>query len=448
MNQRYLKDNCFPVKPPDWSDEDFRSIGVFANKTIGELCDENPNLIVYPDKSKDQIEKNPILKQYSDNTIETNNLVGFIGKGEFRLNIGSRFSSNVEQDFYLQYMLQKTCHMNFIDLKKEFGSANIWDFLLFFIFPMYLKKALRQGLFKIYRKHSYNDSNVKGQIDIDRHIKYNIPFIGNVAYSTREFSFNNHVTQLIRHTIEYIQSRGFHKLFTKDTEILQAFQTIKTITPDYNIRHRQKIVQNNCSTIKHPFFTEYEPLRKICIQILRSDSLSLNNEKDKIYGVIIDSAWLWEEYLSTILSELQFVHPDNINRREGIYFFDDKSTKVYPDFYDKSKQIVIDAKYKRLKDNEFSREDTFQVVSYMYRLRATSGILLYPTCTNNQKTNKNMNFDSYGGGSAYLMKYGFYIPEAQENFTDFSEEISKSEQKISELLMKISMDEKKTKALQ
>ena len=434
MANRYLKDNYYQEDPIDWSDEDFGAASEFSNKTIGELCNENPNLIVFPPKTKDRIEKNPILKLYADKRVETNNLVGFIGNRDLRLNIGSRFSNSDDKDYFLQYMLQKTCHMNFIDLKKEFGNDNIWDFLLFFIFPMYLKKAFRQGLFKIYRKHSYNDANVKGQIDVGRHIKYNIPFIGNVAYSTREFSFNNPVTQLIRHTLEYIQGRGYNKLLASDNEVLQAIQSIKMITPDYNIRHRERVIHVNNKILKHPFFTEYEPLRKICIQILRRDSVSLDNEKEKIYGVIIDASWLWEEYLDTILSHLNFIHPDNINRKDGIDFFD-KSTKVFPDFYDKNKNIVVDAKYKVLKEFEFAREDTYQVVSYMYRLKAKAGVLLYPTCTINQKSLKNMNAESYGGESAFLMKYGFYIPEAQENFSDFAVVVDKSEKMLSGCLL-------------
>ena len=45
------------------------------------------------------------------------------------------------------------------------------------MFPFYLKKALRQGLYKEYHKQNYNDSNVRGTIDINRHLGKNIPFI-------------------------------------------------------------------------------------------------------------------------------------------------------------------------------------------------------------------------------------------------------------------------------
>ena len=77
--------------------------------------------------------------------------------------------------------------------------------LLIFLFPFYLKEAMRKGSFKTYIRNQYNDDNVKGTIDIARHIKKNTPFTGNIAYSHREFSYDNYLMQLIRHTIEFIK---------------------------------------------------------------------------------------------------------------------------------------------------------------------------------------------------------------------------------------------------
>ena len=64
---------------------------------------------------------------------------------------------------------------------------------------------MRKGLFKKYIHRRYNDGNVKGTINIARHIKQNTPFIGNVAYSQREFSYDNSLMELVRHNIEFIK---------------------------------------------------------------------------------------------------------------------------------------------------------------------------------------------------------------------------------------------------
>ena len=64
---------------------------------------------------------------------------------------------------------------------------------------------MRKGIFRQYRRFEYNNANIKGNIDIARHIKLNTPFTGKVAYSTREFTQDNELMQLVRHTIEFIR---------------------------------------------------------------------------------------------------------------------------------------------------------------------------------------------------------------------------------------------------
>lgn len=53
----------------------------------------------------------------------------------------------------------------------------------------------------------------------------------------------------------------------------------------------------------HPYYSEYLPLQKLCLQILRYEELKYGQEEDEIYGVLVDAAWLWEEYLALLLSE-------------------------------------------------------------------------------------------------------------------------------------------------
>ena len=48
-----------------------------------------------------------------------------------------------------------------------------------------------------------NTLEVKGTIDIARHIVKNTPFVGNVAYSQREHFFDNDLMELIRHRLEW-----------------------------------------------------------------------------------------------------------------------------------------------------------------------------------------------------------------------------------------------------
>ena len=89
----------------------------------------------------------------------------------------------------------------------EVGAGTLKDLnLLIFMFPRLLREALKQGLFKQYVKREYNDCNIRGTIDVNRHLRYNYPPNGRIAYRTKEFSYDNTLTQLIRHTIEYMNT--------------------------------------------------------------------------------------------------------------------------------------------------------------------------------------------------------------------------------------------------
>ena len=142
---------------------------------------------------------------------------------------------------------------------------------------------------------------------------------------------------------------------------------------------RAKIISKNLRTKIHPYYSEYEPLRKLCIQILRQEEIKYGKDDDTVYGVLFDGAWLWEEYLDTILEPLDFKHPENRLERGAIHLFESRRAPRYPDFY--SDRMVLDAKYKRYGNTgvaDISREDLAQVISYMYVRKLSIGGFLVP----------------------------------------------------------------------
>ncbi len=419
-------------------------INDFLKEIGNKKLQDFKNVLVFPDNfltNKDKI-KNKFILSFSENDIiTTHNIMGFIGISDVNLTIGSRFDKDEDNQFFLQYMLQKVFALNLLNLQTTAGKENLWDFLLFYIFPYYLNKAFKQGVFKKYVRRQYNNSNVKGTIDVARHIRQNIPFMGKVAYNTREYSYDNPLSQLIRHTIEFIEATRFRNALSQNTETIDNLRLLKQLTPSYSSRERQKVVLQNLSAVRHPYFTEYEPLRKICLQILKYQGLAFRKSSERVYGVLFDGAWLWEEYLNVVFKEqnLGFTHPENNTGREKIYLFDKneydnkKGNKImYPDFY-RQNEIVIDAKYKHLERNNSEEVpgDYYQVITYMYRLKSSTGILLYPTTSqNNCETKFKMHKDSLGGNGSSFIKYGLAIPQNKEKFVQFNLKISESEEKL------------------
>lgn len=428
---------------------DYANLSKITNTPLAELVKNNPSLLVFPQilgAHDDGIEEQEIFnlhgnpEKLEDVKLKTGNLMGFVGIGDTQLKISSRFAKDDERDFFLHYMLEKVFSINLFDYKYTSESGRL-D-LLMFSFPPLLKKALAQGIFRQYQTFARNDANVKGVIDVSRHIKQNALFSGKIAYNSHERSFDNAVTELIRHAIEAIKTKPFGKqLLSSGIETKKCVQEIIEATQNYNFHEREKVISQNLKPITHPYYTAYKPLQKLCLAILRHKKIGFGNAKNKAYGILFDGAWLWEEYLWTILKSKNFLHPQNKKHAGGIKMFendidensfDKNHRRIYPDFY-KPNEYILDAKYKRLQ-NGVAREDLYQIVTYMHTMKIDHGGFLYPIpqtdFENGNDNKKNYKLAGYGGTISTI---GFPIPKS-ESFGEFAEKMEGEEKKLLDII--------------
>ena len=418
---------------------DVAALFPIADKTIAELCRENENLLIFPfsiETSDDRIGESSVMSILNTDDpekvrISTGNVMGFIGVGELQIKIKSRFDTG-RDDFLLHYMLQKVLSFNLFDLSHNNEQEDVFDFIMF-MFPYFLKSALRQGIYREYQNYRHNDANIKGTIDIGRHIARNIPFVGNIAYSTREYSHDNNMTELIRHTIEFMKTKKYgQSVLNIDKETVENVNTIIEHTPLYSKKGRSSIMSKNLRMKIHPYYTEYCPLQTLCLQILRMEEVKYGESDDEICGILFDGAWLWEEYVNTILSEIGFIHPENKLHKGGIYLFDDHSGVRYPDFY--KDDFVLDAKYKRLgsydKVSKVDRDDVHQVIAYINALHATRGGFVAPLEQKQAKIPTSRLKDS----ASTLSIFGIEISKTASSYADFCEKMKGMEMDFVESL--------------
>lgn len=329
-----------PINPVEY--QDLKEIAGVAISGIN--LDDYSNLLVFPDSFEEydrDFGKKMVCEIVEDKKLLTNSIVGFIGRNKTHLSIHSRFADDHKEDFFLHYMLQKVAKVNILNLQHTIDEDSVFDFLLY-LFPLYLKKAINQGLYKQYVRHKYNDANVRGVIDVNKHIHYNEPFNGNVAYTAREYSYDNDVTQLIRHTIEFIAKyKSGSDVLKIDSETQEAVAQIVSATVSYSPRNLSAIINRNVKPIAHPYYSEYAHLQRLCLQILRHEELKYGQEEDEMYGVLIDAAWLWEEYLAVILDG-RYIHYQK-DKGKRFYLFENFQ-QIIPDYLSKDKSIVADAK--------------------------------------------------------------------------------------------------------
>ena len=398
------------------------------DRTLDNLSKED-NIFIFPNdlKNSSDLEKDQKIFETVNQKIKTGNVIGFLGCGQERLTISSRFSDE-SNDHFLHYLLHKVLHINLTSLDVALSREDRLYQLLMYLFPKYLQAALRKGLYKEYHRFSHNDSHVKGVIDVRNHLKKNLPFTGNIAYTTREFTYDNPLMQLVRHTIEYIKNQksiGQGVLDNLSTSRENVAEIVR-VTPSYKLADRAKIIRvNQSKPIRHAYFHEYRKLQELCLMILNQEKHGLGYQDQKIHGILFDVAWLWEEYVHTLLPK-DFIHPRNKDKTDGISVFSSQERKVYPDFYQEELKIVLDAKYKKLELTEkgINREDLFQLISYSYILEAEKAGLVFPS---KDKVVDN-EIGKLAGYGALLKKWSIQIPQESSSYSEFCEMMENSEE--------------------
>lgn len=406
-----------------------------ADKTLGQL--EREGVFVFPEfiaKAED-LTRDQIILQSVNDSYRSGNVMGFLGYGDERLIIESRFSSE-EEDYFSEYLLNRVLNFpNIVDLKSDADLNNrLFNFLLF-VFPYYLKTAMRKGLFKRYVRNRYNDGSVKGRIDIARHIKQNTPFIGNVAYSQREFSYDNSLTELVRHTIEFIKRKpyGGHLLVRVKDEV----KLVVEATPTYELYDRQRVIEaNKKNAIRHAYFREYLALQRLCLLILQHQKHQIGSGSRQIYGILFDGAWLWEEYVNSLIGDA-FYHPMNKSRKDAQWLFSKNIGgnigQIYPDFISRNNEsrIIADAKYKPI--GNIGNRDYLQVLAYMFRFDAKAGYYLYPEANGTDdlllRMNKGSTYEANvtARDDVSVTEHGLKIPVDAQNYDAFVQQMKVNE---------------------
>ena len=429
MEQFKIKDNDQRKKEEFFGIPDL--VKTLADKTLEEL--ENDGVFVFPELVHDaeDITRDQMILQSVNDTYRSGNVMGFLGYGEERLVIESRFSTG-DNDYLFQYLLERVLDFpNIVNLETDATHDDKMLSLLLFLFPSYLSAAMRKGVFKTYVRNAYNDGNVKGTINIARHIRKNIPFVGNVAYSQREYAYDNYLMQLVRHTVEFIKRKSYgHKLLAK---VKEEVQLVVDVTPGYEAKNLRKIlVENKKNTVRHAYYHEYRALQRLCILILQNEKTRVGLGTRKIFGIVFDGAWLWEEYVNSLVNDA-FYHPMNKGEKGAQWLFAGRAGLIYPDFIgkDPDNRIIADAKYKPV-DN-IGNKDYLQVLAYMFRFDAKKAFYFYPEIDDIEDRVFWLN-----SGSSYeknvkkrddicLTKHGLHIPKDSGSYEEFVCKIQTSE---------------------
>lgn len=369
--------------------------------------------------------------------IETGNCMGVLRLHDKKtgvnvtLRIRSRFDSDSKQ-YFLIYLLSKSFGGEFLkDMDIPTDGHDMWDLLVALLIRKKLQEACAVGLYREYRENHYNNLRYRGKFDLDTHLKRNNPFIGNIAYTTRDISFDNPLNHLVRHAVEKLRKK-WSWLINSDFDFISLMHLFEQNTPTWQYRDVRQCVQDqrNRIPVKHPYYsTYYEPIRQLAHAILREEGMNPYDASDnEVDGFIFDGSWLWEEYLNTMLGSLGFKHPRNKEQHGALSYFKNGCGTIYPDFWKDG--IVLDAKYKQLQ-LYIDSDDYAQIISYMHVLSAAHGFFVYPISEKNVGNRDSLiENNTLKGQGGVVSSFGLIVPADYEDYKSFSIRMEEQEMKL------------------
>lgn len=394
---------------------------------IKEICDINKLISQYKIvsiPSRNRFKNKEICERVNDK-LYTYNWIGVVSNRtndgvNYRVEIHSRFDGG-EKQYFLLYLLSTVCGMNIFDININSEEESDYTCILILLFLYKLLEAYGDGLYKEYIRKEYNDYGFKGIMDINKHIKYNNPFIGKTAYSTKEYSYDNEILCLLRQTIDYIVDY-YPKLWDGylcgNTMINEVIEVLETATPSYKMNENYSEMIKCRKEITHPMFKNYDEVRKIALMILHESGQNFfDNSDEESFGILIDISWLWEEFIAVkLLDGKQYIHMLTDRSRGSLQWAEGEYW--YPDFIEKcdekDRRNVFDAKYKYW--NWSKDSDVHQLLSYLFLTGGEVCGVIYPSENEVQEFQcKQLNsFNSFYDGTAKLYELPLYIPQSED----------------------------------
>ncbi len=435
-----------------------KKLNEFTSKHVALYSAWATGFAAYDDKAFSDLSVFSLVGETPEKAwINTHNCMGVVrlrakATGQsVQLEIGSRFDDGDKQ-YFLTYMLIKIFGGSIAE-NVEIGNHSLWDMLLAFVFRHRLSGACKVGLFREYRIFQHNDLRFKGKLNLDEHLRRNVPFLGRLAYTTHEITFDNPINHLIRHAMEKVKRKWPGILAVgsgalSDGQELAAFRRdLEQNTPGWRrCGVLACIRENSRRPVKHPYFQPYyEPLRKIALSILRDEGAGLYETAEEAEGVLFDGSWLWENYIAQVLGP-DFTH--YVYRVKGRPVFKDEKDRkyreyqLYPDLYHPEHNVVIDCKYKRTE----TREDVHQLLAYLCLTGASHGGFVfpqepksgYPKVPMSHEVNVNLGPASQWkpGARVFWHDVRFGIPKHGE-WKEFTNEMAQAEEDLRRYIRKL-----------
>lgn len=328
---------------------------------------------------------------------------------EYSLRINLKIQSRLDdiKPYFLSTMLFRG-KLELSNKSVPSSEDDLFDYLLLFWFKEQLEEACLKGFFRSYRRFERNDDRLRGSIDVARHIRLNMgQNNGRIAYSYRENTVNNYLNQMIVAAYDTLKKKYYELVsdnFDNNHEIKGVVDYLRNEIGYYG-SNAVELINKNSKTIAHPYYTEYEQLRKTCIKILRNEGISFFDGEDdaNTRGILFYLPDLWELFLEDKINEhidrsykcvgqakiMNFGYTDSDADKKDKY-----SKETFPDYvFCKGIKdnnlldepfMILDAKFKPswesvYKDQAIDLDDYTKCLRDMVAINAHASGVIFPT---------------------------------------------------------------------
>ncbi|MGJ0303911.1 McrC family protein [Aliarcobacter cryaerophilus] len=328
------------------------------------------------------------IKKDGDNYLaQTGNYVGkFVWQG-LEIDIKSRFSNT-----FLERMLNFTNDIFLDDVSitgnKVDKDFDISKYIIYYMFIQNLEKAFLLGLPKAYKSIEHHEMKLKGKIDINKFIKYDIPFQGKISSVSREQKEIQEIIDVLYKAVKIIDknNKAFLKNISHIKTHLKQYKSNNYVSNEtINKALKSKALQN-------PIFAPYKKVLEYARFIINGNNIEEKKDgAQETFGFIINVAELFEIYITKLLKK-EFSEWNIESPKIELYSNQFFARKIIPDIVMKKDNdvIVFDTKYKKMlmrdryqNGGDVDRNDFFQINTYMsyyqnQNYNVKIGGLLYP----------------------------------------------------------------------
>ena len=260
---------------------------------------------------------------------------------------------------------------------SQVGEANVSKqniHLLAIYFEWFLREVellQHRGLVRKYYKQSKNVGALKGKLEFAEHISKNL-IHKERFYTTHQIYDKDHqLHQILNLALSIIEQ------MTKGSYLYHKCKRVQLDFPEVSII---KCDRTTFDKIKLDRKTQpYEKAIEIARLIILNYAPNISSGSERMLALLFDMNTLWEEYILIQLKRAAINTSYKVEGQRTKPFWDNMSLR--PDIVinqENKTQMIIDTKWKQIKENKPSSDDLRQMYVYNDHWISKNSILLYP----------------------------------------------------------------------